>query len=71
VLRPDDVLVRNRLRRLLTPYQVNARTMEMTGNPNVKFMHCLPAFHNTDTQVGKEIEVKFGMDAVMVDTLGS
>ena len=37
---------------LLTPYQVNAETMKLTGNPDVKFMHCLPAFHNTDTQVG-------------------
>src|SRR6476659_739702 len=40
---------------LLLPYQVNAKTMELTGNPDVKFMHCLPAFHNTDTEVGKEI----------------
>ena len=34
---------------LLMPYQVNAETMALTGNPDVKFMHCLPAFHNTDT----------------------
>ena len=40
---------------LLLPYQVNARAMELTGNPDVKFMHCLPAFHNTDTAVGKEL----------------
>src|SRR4029077_20862455 len=51
---------------LLTPYQVNAKTLELTGNPNVKFMHCLPAFHNTDTQVGKEIFEKFGMEALEV-----
>ena len=51
---------------LLLPYQVNRHTMELTGNPNVKFMHCLPAFHNTDTQVGKEIEEKFGLDALEV-----
>jgi ornithine carbamoyltransferase len=51
---------------LLTPYQVNAETMRLTGNPEVKFMHCLPAFHNTDTQVGKEIFEKFGMDALEV-----
>ena len=51
---------------LLTPYQVNAKTMELTGNPDVKFMHCLPAFHNTDTQVGKEIFEKFGMEALEV-----
>jgi ornithine carbamoyltransferase len=51
---------------LLTPYQVNAETMAATGNPDVKFMHCLPAFHNTETQVGKEIFDKFGMDALEV-----
>ncbi len=33
--------------KLLLPYQINARTMQLTGNPDVKFMHCLPALHNT------------------------
>jgi ornithine carbamoyltransferase len=51
---------------LLTPYQINAETMRATGNPDVKFMHCLPAFHNTDTQVGKEIYEKFGLEALEV-----
>jgi ornithine carbamoyltransferase len=51
---------------LLKPYQVNAETMALSGNPDVKFMHCLPAFHNTDTQVGKEIHEKFGMEALEV-----
>jgi ornithine carbamoyltransferase len=51
---------------LLRPYQVNAATMALTGNPDVKFMHCLPAFHNTDTEVGKEIFEKFGMEALEV-----
>jgi ornithine carbamoyltransferase len=51
---------------LLRPYQVNAEAMAATGNPDVKFMHCLPAFHNTDTEVGKEIFEKFGMDALEV-----
>ena len=51
---------------LLTPYQVNAQTMALSGNPEVKFMHCLPAFHNTDTEVGREIYGKFGMDALEV-----
>ena len=46
---------------LLTPYQVNARAMELTGNPHVKFMHCLPAFHNADTAIGKKMEEKFGL----------
>jgi ornithine carbamoyltransferase len=51
---------------LLRPYQVNAETMAATGNSDVKFMHCLPAFHNTDTEVGKEIFEKFGMEALEV-----
>jgi ornithine carbamoyltransferase len=51
---------------LLLPYQINPRTMELTGNPNVKFMHCLPAFHNTDTSVGKELYEKYGLDALEV-----
>jgi ornithine carbamoyltransferase len=50
---------------LLRPYQVNAKAMELTGNPNVKFMHCLPAFHNTDTEVGKEMEEKYGLEQGM------
>jgi ornithine carbamoyltransferase len=52
--------------KLLMPYQINDRTMELTGNPEVKFMHCLPAFHNADTEVGKEIEKKFGLTALEV-----
>jgi ornithine carbamoyltransferase len=51
---------------LLKPYQVNMETLAATGNPDVKFMHCLPAFHNTDTQVGKEIFEKFGMESLEV-----
>jgi ornithine carbamoyltransferase len=51
---------------LLRPYQVNAETMALTGNPDVKFMHCLPAFHNTDTTVGKQILEEHGMDALEV-----
>jgi ornithine carbamoyltransferase len=51
---------------LLKPYQVNADVMAKTGNPRAKFMHCLPAFHNTDTTVGKEIHEKFGLDALEV-----
>jgi ornithine carbamoyltransferase len=51
---------------LLEPYQINSGTMAATGNPDTKFMHCLPAFHNTDTQVGKEIFEKFGMESLEV-----
>jgi ornithine carbamoyltransferase len=61
---PDDVWA-ERIE-LLKPYQINAETMKLTGNPDVKFMHCLPAFHNTETQVGKEIYEKFGMDSLEV-----
>ena len=48
---------------LLTPYQVNAEAMALTGNPDVKFMHCLPAFHNTDTagRQGDLREVRHGL----------
>ena len=51
---------------LLKPYQVNKEVMAMTNNPNVKFMHCLPAFHNRKTQVGEEIYQKFGLDGLEV-----
>ncbi len=61
---PDSVWV-ERIK-LLLPYQINAKAMEMTGNPHVKFMHCLPAFHNTDTQVGEDIYEKFGIKAMEV-----
>ena len=47
--------------RLLAPYQVNASLLEKTGNRAVKFMHCLPAFHDTNTVVGKEIMEHTGM----------
>ncbi|MFN4294729.1 MAG: ornithine carbamoyltransferase [Thermoflexales bacterium] len=45
---------------LLKPYQVNAAVMQMTGNPRVKFMHCLPAFHNAETKIGRQVAEKFG-----------
>lgn len=51
---------------LLEPYQVNSSVLERTGNPAVKFMHCLPAFHNRDTVVGEEIFQEFGLDALEV-----
>jgi ornithine carbamoyltransferase len=47
--------------KLLTPYQVNAALMKASGNPQVKFMHCLPAFHDTETVVGKQIAADYGM----------
>jgi ornithine carbamoyltransferase len=51
---------------LLKPYQVNMKVLEMTGNPDVKFLHCLPAFHNRDTKVGEEIFRKYGLDGMEV-----
>jgi ornithine carbamoyltransferase len=51
---------------LLQPYQVNADVMRRTGNPNVKFMHCLPAFHNRETKVGQEIYEHFGLESMEV-----
>jgi len=51
---------------LLRPYQVNNLLLEATGNPDVKFMHCLPAFHNRDTKVGEEVFQKFGLDGIEV-----
>ena len=51
---------------LLKPYQVNAELMAATGNPKCKFMHCLPAYHNLETQVGRDVFQKFGMDGVEV-----
>jgi ornithine carbamoyltransferase len=52
--------------RLLTPYQVNADVVRRTGNPNVKFLHCLPAFHNRETKVGEEIFQGYGLDGMEV-----
>ncbi len=51
---------------LLRPYQVNAALLKRTGNPKVKFMHCLPAFHNRETKVGEEIFQKYGLDGMEV-----
>lgn len=52
--------------RLLKAYQVNAAMIELTGNPKVKFMHCLPAFHNRETKVGEEIYQQTGLDGLEV-----
>ena len=57
-----DAVWEERIKALL-PYQVNRKAMELTGNPNVKFMHCLPAFHNRETKVGKQILEKSGWRA--------
>ncbi len=51
---------------LLRPYQINERVMGLTGNPQCKFLHCLPAFHNRETKVGEAIFQKFGLDGMEV-----
>ncbi len=52
--------------RLLKPFQVNIEVIKKTGNPGVKFLHCLPAFHNRETKIGEEIFQKFGLDGMEV-----
>jgi len=51
---------------LLKPYQINKKVMKLTGNPDVKFLHCLPSFHNRETKVGENIYKKFGIEAMEV-----
>jgi len=51
---------------LLKPYQINRKVIELTGNPHIKFLHCLPSFHNRETMVGENIFRKFGLDAMEV-----
>ncbi len=51
---------------LMKPFQINSKVLDMTGNPDVKFMHCLPAFHNRETVMGEEIFQKYGMDGLEV-----
>jgi ornithine carbamoyltransferase len=52
--------------KLLLPYQVNEQVLKATYNPQVKFMHCLPAFHNNETTVGKAVEERLGLPALEV-----
>ncbi len=52
--------------KLMKPYQVNMDVIKKTGNPDVKFMHCLPAFHDDQTTIGKEIAEKYGMKGLEV-----
>ncbi|MGO9408979.1 MAG: ornithine carbamoyltransferase [Acidimicrobiales bacterium] len=54
-----------RIKKLL-PYQVNAELVRATGNPEVKFMHCLPALHNRETEIGESIHEKWGINALEV-----
>jgi ornithine carbamoyltransferase len=51
---------------LLLPYQVNARLMKATGKPRTRFMHCLPAYHNLETETGRMIHERFGLSELEV-----
>ncbi len=53
--------------KLMLPYQVNQAMLDKTGNPKVKFLHCLPAFHNRETIIGEQIYQKFGVEAMEVN----
>jgi ornithine carbamoyltransferase len=50
----------------LTPFQVNSQLVARAENPHVRFLHCLPALHNTQTEVGRELAATYGIDAVEV-----
>jgi len=52
--------------RLLKPFQINMDVIRKTGNPDVKFLHCLPAFHNRETAIGERIYQKYGLDGMEV-----
>jgi ornithine carbamoyltransferase len=51
---------------MLRPYQVDAAMLRATGNPDVRFMHCLPAFHDLETEVGRTMHERYGLDAMEV-----
>ncbi len=61
----DEAAWPERIRKL-TPYRVTGEVMKATGNPHTKFMHCLPAFHNAETEVGADIARRFGIDCMEV-----
>ena len=61
----DESLWGPRIGQLL-PYRVTADLMAATGNPNTKFLHCLPAFHNTETEVGAKVQADHGIDCMEV-----
>jgi ornithine carbamoyltransferase len=61
---PEEVW-KQRIEQLL-PYQVTTALMQATGKPRTRFMHCLPAFHNLDTEVGRQIHARYGLSEVEV-----
>ena len=63
---PEEYWEKRVRQRQMLPYQVNSQLMAQTDNPEVKFMHCLPANHNTETAVGRKIHDQYGLDAMEV-----
>jgi ornithine carbamoyltransferase len=61
---PDDVW-KQRIDQLM-PYQVNTALIQATGKPRTRFMHCLPAFHNLETEVGRDVHKKYGLSEIEV-----
>ncbi len=61
---PDDVW-KQRIDQLM-PYQVNTALMKATGKPRTRFMHCLPAFHNLETEVGRQVHERYGLSEIEV-----
>lgn len=61
----DDAVWKQRIAELM-PYQVTTALMQATGKPRTRFMHCLPAFHNLETQVGRDIHARYGLSEIEV-----
>lgn len=61
----EEALFEERIK-MLKPYQVNAEMMKKTGNPDCIFMHCLPSFHDRETEVGEDIFKKYGLPEMEV-----
>ena len=61
----EDAVWKQRIAELM-PYQVNTALMQATGKPRTRFMHCLPAFHNLDTEVGRQVHEKYGLSEIEV-----
>jgi ornithine carbamoyltransferase len=61
----SDAVWQQRIAQLM-PYQVNAALMQATAKPRTRFMHCLPAFHNLETEVGRQVHEKYGLSEIEV-----